>query len=134
MLTTEYVRDLVREVNRRLADDLSGLDREIVRTEREIAEKERGVEALLDLAETEGSSAAAQRLKMRERERQALLTHLDSLQWRKEHQRIELTDDALLSILDEVAEGVQEGDISARRRVLRQFVTDIDIGRKKGRL
>ena len=134
VLTLEYVRDLVGEVNRRLADDLSGLDREIATTEREIAEKERAIKALLDLAETEGSKAAAERLKMREEERKALVRNLESLRWRREHQRIEVTDKVLLSILEQMAEGVQEGEVAARRRVLRQFVTNVEVGRKRGRL
>lgn len=33
-----------------------------------------------------------------------------------------------------MAEGVQEGDVAARRRVLRQFVTNVEVGRKRGRL
>ena len=129
-----YVKDLVAEVNRRLADDLSSLDQEIARAEREIAEKERGIEALLDLAETEGSNAAAERLRIREQERESLLRHLDALRWRREHERIEVGDDLLLSILEKMVEGLHEGDVAGRRRVLRHFVTNVEVGRKRGRL
>lgn len=134
VLTLDYVRDLVAEVNQRLADDLSGLDTEIARTEKEIAGKEQAIGALLDLAETEGSNAAAERLRIREQERESLLRHLDALRWRREHERIEVGDDLLLSILEEMAQGVREGDVAGRRRVLRHFVTNVEVGRKRGRL
>ena len=134
VLTLEYIRDLVGEVNRRLADDLSGLDTEMARTERQIAKKERSIDALVDLAEAEGSRAAAERLKAREQERDTLLSNLEYQRWRREHQRIEVTDDFLLSVLEEMASGVQEGDVAARRTVLGQFVSNVEVGRKRGKL
>lgn len=38
-----------------------------------------------------------------------------------------------MSILEKMAEGVQEGDVAAQRRILRQFVTKVEVGREKGK-
>lgn len=37
-------------------------------------------------------------------------------------------------MLEEMVTGVQEGDIAARRTVLRQFVSNVEAGRERGRL
>ena len=75
VLTPEYVLSLVEEVNAVLFQDNSGLEWEINSARKELAEVDRAINNLLDLAERYGE-AAGTRLREREAERQKLVSQL----------------------------------------------------------
>ena len=72
ILTTSYARTLLQAVNRQVNEEATRLDGEMARVRRRLAEVNRAIYNLLDLAERGSSAAARERLEEREVEKAQL--------------------------------------------------------------
>lgn len=134
ILTPNYLTDLLDEVNAELTKSLVGVEEEIHETQRQITRLDRAIEALLNLAEKEGSEAAGERLLKRETERRSLSVQLRSLLARKEEGRIEIEPQTLRHIVGEMHDTLNGRDVKAQRAMLQRFVQKVEVERQKGRL
>jgi len=122
VLDQAYVARLLEEINKRFARGMEGLDFEIAQTQRSLARTNRAIEALLDLAEKEGSVAAVGRLKRREEEKARLETRSHRLQGRLERGGLSVSEEVLVDAIERLKGDLQEGSVLARRRILKSFV------------
>lgn len=122
-----------RQENRSLAVQV-GLDFQIAETERALAKTRKAIEALLDLAETEGSAAAARRLNKREQEKASLEATLHRLQARRERGRLTVSEEVFADAIQRLKENLLEGTTLARRRILKSFVQKVEVGKERGTL
>ncbi len=127
VLTPDYISCFIQEINAELAKDLEGRARRIRQKERELASLQRGIESLLDLAETAGSQAARARLIERENEKTKLIGELSALREQKEHSRIEVSPEVLRAALVQMRETLSRKDTEAKRMILKQFIEKIVI-------
>ncbi len=132
ILTPKYLDALLEEVNAELTKGLVGVEEEIQETQRQITRLDRAIEALLDLAETEGSAAVAGRLKKREEEKASLEATLHRLQARRERGSVTVSEEVFADAIQRLRDNLQEGTTLARRRVLKSFVQKIEVGKRKG--
>jgi hypothetical protein len=134
VLTPAFVEELIETVNTYLAQDLAGLEQRVEETRKRLAETERAISNLLDLAEQFGARSAADRLVSREQERDRLQRELHSLAARREQSRIEVSPEVVGAILAESRAGLTGKDIEARRVILRKFVDKVEMGNEGGKL
>jgi len=134
ILTTSYARSLLQAINRKLNEEAAGLDGEIARVKRMLAEANRAIYNLLDLAERDGSAAARERLVEREVEKTQLQSELRSLLTRKAQSRLEVSEEVLSEALSQMRDDISTGDVAKKRDVLRRFIDRIEAEKKRARL
>lgn len=131
VLDQAYLARLLEEVNKRFAQGMEGLDFQIVPTGRALAKTNRAIEALLDLAEKEGSAATMGRLKRHEEEKTRLEATLRRLRAKLECGRVVVSAEVFADAIEKLRGNLQEGSILARRRILNTFVQRIDVGKER---
>jgi len=134
VLDPDYLARLLEEVNKRFSQGTEGLDFHIAETERALAKTRKAIEALLDLAETEGSAAAAGRLQKREEEKTRLETRLRCLEARLEQRKLTVSEEVFVDAVQRLRGKLHEGSILERRRVLKSFLQKIEVGKERGTL
>ena len=97
-------------------------------------EAERAISNLLDLAETFGARAAGDCIIKREQEHEELTQTLVSLEMRRTHSKLEVSDEVILDVLTGAGATLTGDDIEARRSILGQFVDRIEMANERGRL
>lgn len=131
ILTPTYFEELFAEVGN-LLGDAESVRSEIKRKRAALAETNRAINNLLDLAENFGAGAATQRLKERETARAILETEIKLLQERTENLDISFSPEAMQEIMNawrgEFDELVKMGDVAALRTFLTRFINKIEIG------
>lgn len=132
VLDQAYLAQLLEEVNKTLVQGMDGLDFEITHAERSLEKTNRAIEALLDLAERDGSAAATGRLRMREEEKDHLEATLHRLRARLERGRVRVSEEVFADAVQRLKGNLQEGSIRERRRVLKTFVQKIEATSDKG--
>ncbi len=134
VLTPTFIEELIEAVNVYLGQDLTDLDQRIKDTRQRLLETRQAIENLLDLAEQFGARSAVDRLAMREGEQEQLYRELQSLEARRNQRNIEVSPEAVLSVIADAREGLTSEDIQAQRTLLSKFVNKVEIGNKEGRL
>ena len=134
VLTPAYVQDLIAAVNAELAEDLVGIDGRIAQTRQDLEAVGRAIANLLDLAETYGAQAAGERLVEREAERERLERDLNHLQLARARSRIEVAPEVIVDVLAAIREDLTHEDVQARRALLAQFVSTVELGNESGKL
>lgn len=122
------------EVNIELGKGLAGIDREIHHTQRQIARIYWAIEALLDLAEKEGSAAAAGRLTRCEEEKARLEATLHRLRATQERGKATVSKEVLVDAIERLRRNLREGSIRKRRQMRETFVQKIEVGKERGTL
>ncbi len=133
-LTPDFVEELIETINIYLAQDLIDLDQRIKETRKRLAEAERAINNLLDLAEQFGARSAADRLVSREQERGQLRRELHSLAARHKQSRIEVSSEVIRVVLADMRDQLTGENIEARRTLLKKFVANVEMGNKGGKL
>jgi len=134
ILTPAYCRDLLDAANGKLNEEAASLNGEIARVKRRLSEINRAIYNLLDLAESQGSAAARDRLAERESEKTRLKGELQSLLKRKERSKLEVSEEVLSEALSRMRADLSTGDVAKKRDVLRRFIDRIEAERKRARL
>jgi site-specific DNA recombinase len=137
VFTHDYVTALLDEVRAKFSDT-DALDRENERLLRQKTECERAITNLLDLAESFGARAAAERLRERETEKERVVSDLRQVELKRKAARLEVTPDALGLALaawsGELAEMTEMGDILAVKNYLKRFVAKVELGYNTARI
>ncbi|MDP1714767.1 MAG: recombinase zinc beta ribbon domain-containing protein, partial [Anaerolineales bacterium] len=137
VLTPTYFEELMAELRSRM-EDSGSLETEILEKQIALRAIDRGIQNLLDLAESFGAGAALGRLKQREAERVVVEAELKQLEAKKDISKVEISPEALSLALDtwrnQVLERLEKGDIPAMKIVLRRFVSKIELGYKQARI
>jgi site-specific DNA recombinase len=134
VLTPDYVLALMKEVNTHLALDGGDVEREIDGVKRQLADVEKAIENLLDLAEQYGVEAAGDRLMKREAEREGLAGRLRKLERQRELHKLKVDPEVVKTVLMEMR-GTLEGDeIQAKRVLLKRFVERVEVSKESARL
>ena len=131
ILTPDYAEELMIETGALIAD-AEAVGKEIKRKRAALAEINRAIRNLLDLAEAFGAGSAAQRLKEREAERAVLETEIKVLENRRENLDVTISPEAMQEIFrawrGEYNDLMQVGNVSALRAFLTRFISKIEIG------
>lgn len=118
--------------------DTEALDRETQRLVKQKTECERAIANLLDLAESFGARAAAERLHEREVEKDRVLSDLRQVELKRKAAQLEVTPDALGLALaawsGELAEVTGTGDILMVKNYLKRFVAKVELGYNTARI
>jgi site-specific DNA recombinase len=129
VLTADFLPDLLANMSSQLANT-TVLDQEAERLAKEMADCERAIQNLLDLAETFGAKTAGDRLREREAEHSRLTVEMRLLESKRTAAQVEITPEALSVVLaawrGEFDGAV--GDVRALRRFLSRFVAKIELG------
>ncbi|MDP2776173.1 MAG: recombinase zinc beta ribbon domain-containing protein [Anaerolineales bacterium] len=137
VLTPTYFEELMAELRSRMENSES-LEAEISEKQIALRDIDRGIQNLLDLAESFGAGAALGRLKQREVERVGVVAELNQLEAKKDISKVEISSEALSLALDtwrnQVLERLEKGEIPAMKIVLRRFVSKIELGYKQARI
>jgi hypothetical protein len=106
----------------------------ISQKQKDLKETERAIYNLLDLAESFGSGAAAERLRQRESERAILVSEIKQLESKKVASTLEITPEAIQLALEtwhgEIEQAQNTGDVKSFKEVLSKFVEKIELGYK----
>lgn len=132
VLTEEYAAALMEEIRVQLADS-AALDREIEHTALKLAECNKAIANLLELAETFGARSAGDKLMQREAERLKLEADSRELQAKRAAAELDVTPAAMAMALaawrGELAGGGEAPeDVRSRRHSLSRFVAKIELG------
>jgi len=117
-LTPDFFEDLIATVNTYLDQGTLDIDSQIHTAQAHLAETERAIENLLDLAETFGAQAAGARLLEREAERDHQAAELHSLELRKQQSTIEVSPEVVLDVIASARADLESENIQARRVML----------------
>ena len=134
VLTPGFVMTLVSEVNAALIQDEPTLYGRIEEAQRRLAEVDKSIAALLDLAEQFGAASAAARLLDRETEQRRLQAELEHLRRQQETRRLTVSPDRMREILGNMKETLASGDIQAKRALLAKLVVSLEIGKDRGKV
>jgi len=134
VLTPAFVDALIQAVNETLNQDTATLDVQIEALEHQRADLEHAMRNLLDAIEQYGAESAAPRLKAREAKCHQVEQELQVLHTRREQSRLEVSQDVIHAILRDTKKNLASEDVLARREVLRQFVTKVELKNDEGRL
>jgi predicted RNase H-like nuclease (RuvC/YqgF family) len=130
VLTPDYFNALLQEVQNQMSD-VASLEAEIEEKRNDLRSVERAISNLLELAEAFGVGAALDRLKQREAERSQLMIEIQTLEARRDLQRVEVTPEALALALDvwrkRILNAQESGDVAALRNLLAHFVDKIEM-------
>jgi site-specific DNA recombinase len=132
VLTLDFVEALVAEVNDILAEDAPTLRVEIEEKQRELADIDKAIEVLLDLAEKFGAASAGARLLERETERNELRAELGYLEAQQEMRRLTIEPEAVQQMLAEMKETLNSEDVKPRRALLSKLVAWVELGKETG--
>jgi DNA invertase Pin-like site-specific DNA recombinase len=131
VLTPDYFQALLSEVRARLCDTAS-LDQEEKALNRKLAEVNRNIDNLLDLAEHFGALAAVERLKERELERGQVLRDIQEVKSKRAMATLDVSPEALAVAFDAwrgQLEGLRQGeDTRGLRNFLSRFVSKVELG------
>jgi DNA invertase Pin-like site-specific DNA recombinase len=137
VLTEDYMTALLADLRAQLSDT-SALDREEARLTKDLAECERSIANLLDLARTFGARSAGPELIKQEAEQVRLRAELQHLQVKRAAAQVEVTPEALAAVLaawrGEFAEAKDARDPRALRNFIRRFVAKIELGYNRARV
>jgi site-specific DNA recombinase len=137
VLTLDFFSDLLDET-RRLLSDTTALDREIEDIKKNLAENDRTIHNLLDLAETFGAFSAGERLRDREGEKVRLDLALRELEAKRKTAEAELVPEALTLALEawrtRLVDAQQKDDILGMKYFLTRFVSKIEVDYHTARL
>ena len=131
-LTLDFVEAFVAEVNDILAEDAPTLRVEIEEKQRELADIDKAIEVLLDLAEKFGAASAGARLLERETERNELRAKLRYLEAQQEMRRLTIEPAAVQQVLTEMKETLRSDKVRPRRALLCQLVAWVELGQEAG--
>jgi hypothetical protein len=137
VLTYEFFSDLLGET-RKLLSDNTFLDREIEEIKKNLAENDKAIRNLLDLAETFGALSAGERLRKREGEKTCLDLALQELEAKRKTAEAKLAPEALTTALEawrtHLVEAQQKDDILGMKYFLTRFVSKIEADYHTARL
>lgn len=133
-LTPVFFEELVDTVNTYLDQGALDIDAQILSAQKQLADVERAIRNLLDLAETFGARAAAQRILEREAERDKLVSELRSLELRKQQSQIEVSDAVVLDVIAGARRDLESESVQARRVMLKKFVDHVDMDNERATL
>jgi hypothetical protein len=119
-------------VNDILAEDAPTLRVEIEEKQRELADIDKAIEVLLDLAEKFGAASADARLLERETERNELRAELRYLEAQQEMRRLTIEPEAVQQMLAEMTETLNSEDVKPRRALLSKLVAWVELGKGAG--
>jgi hypothetical protein len=128
----DFVEELVAEVNGILAQDAPTLQSEIEEKQRELADIDKAIGTLLDLAEKFGAESAGARLLEREGERNELRAELRYLEAQQEMRRLTIEPAAVQRVLTEMKETLRSDKARPRRALLCQLVAWVELGQEAG--
>jgi hypothetical protein len=128
----DFVEELVAEVNDILAQDAPTLQSEIEEKQRELADIDKAIGTLLDLAEKFGAESAGARLLEREGERNELRAELRYLEAQQEMRRLTIEPAAVQQVLTEMKETLRSDKARPRRALLSQLVAWVELGQEAG--
>lgn len=135
VLTEEYVGQITEATNRYLAQGLDGIDQQINQIQVELTRINRSIESLLDVVGIQGVDASVRvRLEEVGRRKKQLESKLNTLRLKRSGKRIKVDDDFVRGFLGETKEGLVSGGVLARRQLIKQFVTRLELEKQKGRL
>jgi len=130
VLTVDFARDLLNELRTEFSDT-SAIDHEHDRISAQLAQCDRAIKNLLDLAEAFGAPAAIQRLQEREADKARLQSELHLLEERRRVAQVEINPAALDLVLaawrGNLTQAQSAGDPRALRRLLKGFVDRIEL-------
>jgi site-specific DNA recombinase len=132
VLTPTFLEELIEEVNVYLTQDLVDLELRIEELHKKLADTERAIGNLLDLAETFGARAAAARLLEREAEREQLQREVMALEIRREQSHIEVSPSVVMDVIARAREGLTGEDLRVKQTLLRKFVDKVEMGNEEG--
>ena len=137
ILTQEFANELINQIRAHLSDD-SESQRQEQATRQALTTCEKAISRLLDTIEATDSATAKDRLKEREQERARLQFEIAAFESRLKAAQLEITPEALEFILEvwrgNIEAARDQNDIRGLQRLLRQFVTKIELGYNKARL
>ena len=137
VLQPGYVMELIDQVRAELADN-SDAQRQEEATRHALANCEKAISRLLDAIEETSSARAKERLKDRENERARLQFDLSLLVSQRQAAQLEISPDALAMILavwrGDIEEAREQGDVRRLQRLLRRYVSKIELGYEKARI
>jgi uncharacterized protein YhaN len=107
---------------------------QIDETEGQLAEVERAIGHLLDLAERFGAASAGPRIAEREAEREQVQVRLRRLEQQQEARELAISPEMIESTLTPMREILIEGDMRAKRALLSKVVAKIETGPKGAEL
>jgi site-specific DNA recombinase len=132
VLTLDFVEELVADVNDILTQDAPTLQSEIEEKQRELADIDKAIGTLLDLAEKFGAESAGARLLEREEERNELRAELRYLETQQEMRRLTIEPAAVQQVLAEMKETLRSDKARPRRALLCQLVAWVELGQEAG--
>ncbi len=97
-----------------------------------MADIDKAIEVLLDLAEKFGAASAGARLLERESERDELQAELRYLEAQQEMRRLTVEPVAIQQMLVEMKETLNNGEVQPRRALLCQLVAWVELGKETG--
>ena len=134
VLTADFVLALAQEASTILSQGSAGLDRRISTTQRQLADLERSVENLLDLAERLGAETAAARLLERQAEREELATQLQKLKQQRGTHTLQVDLQVVEAILTRMCETWANDELLVKRTLLKQFLERVEASPDLARL
>ena len=134
VLTPTFFEDLIAEVNVYLDQGTLDLDSQVNAAQKRLAETERAIENLLDLAETFGARAAGTRLLDREAQRDRQAAELRSLELRRQQSTIEVSPEVVLDVIASARRDLESESIQARRVMLKKFVDRVEMESERATL
>lgn len=134
VLTPGYVLALVKEVDATLALDEADIGREIDGVRQQLADVEKAIDNLLDLAERYGAEAAGARLMMREAEHGELARRQRGLERQRELHRLQVDPEVVKVVLAGMRGTLEGDDLQAKRVLLKRFVERVEVSKESARL
>jgi site-specific DNA recombinase len=131
ILQQSHARGLLDEVNARISVRVPLVDNVLATTRRRMADVNRAIFHLLDLAEVHGSEAARDRLLERERQRERLATDLRALEAQKTQCQLKVCDQVLEDALSQIRDGLVRGTVKEKRSLLAGFVDRIETDKER---
>ena len=128
VLTLEFVMALIAEANQQMSQEQPKVQEQIDETEGQLAEVERAIGHLLDLAERFGAASAGPRIAEQEAEREQVQVRLRRLEQQQEARELAISPEMIESTLTPMRETLIEGDIRAKRALLSKVVAKIETG------
>jgi len=109
------------------------LDLDLVKLHEKLSKVSKSIENLLDLAEAFGATSVGERIREHEQEQTILRAQIRQLEDRKNiSKNVDLSSEDLRIALqrwrNQIAHASSNGDVQAQRKLLRQFVSKIEMG------
>jgi hypothetical protein len=137
ILTKDFANELITEVRAQISDD-NEIQRQEQATTQALASCGKAISRLLDTIEATDSTNAKDRLKEREQERTRLQFEIMAIESRRKAAQLEITPEAMEFMLNvwrgNIEDARDQNDIRGLQRLVRQFVTKIELGYGTARL